>query len=137
MAGCALVIISTFISAFTPRDIGGFIGGRALVGIGQGLALPAGPVYIGELATAKDRGKIMSFWQMFYSVGSFLAYWINYACTEYTARLGDWDWKIVVIFQLLAPVLIICGIFFAPESPRWYADLLSSFSLNVTCTPEL
>ena len=90
-----------------------------MVGIGQGLALPAGPVYIGELATAEDRGKIMSFWQMFYSVGSFLAYWINYACTKYTDRLGDWDWRTVIIFQLMAPVLIIVGIYFAPETPRW------------------
>lgn len=61
----------------------------------------------------------MSFWQMFYSVGSFLAYWVNYACTKYPKRLGEWDWKMVVIFQLLMPVLILSQIFFIPESPRW------------------
>ena len=37
----------------------------------------AGPIYIGELAPAEIRGKIMSFWQMFYSVGSFIAYVIS------------------------------------------------------------
>lgn len=37
--------------------------------------LAAGPIYIGELAPPEIRGKIMSFWQMFYSVGSFIAYW--------------------------------------------------------------
>lgn len=56
---------------------------------------------------------------MNYSVGSFLAYWINYACTKNAAKLGDWDWKIVQIFQLLAPVLIIIAISFCPETPRW------------------
>ncbi len=56
---------------------------------------------------------------MNFSVGSFLAYWINYACTKNAAKLGEWSWRTVVIFQLLAPILIIIGTFFAPESPRW------------------
>lgn len=119
ITGCVVVIISTFISTFTPRNIGGFIAGRAIVGIGQGIALPAGPTYISEIAPADSRGKIMSFWQMNFSVGSFLAYWINYACSKNSAKLGDWDWKTVQLFQLLAPCLIISAIWFCPESPRW------------------
>ncbi|KAF2855362.1 general substrate transporter [Plenodomus tracheiphilus IPT5] len=119
IVGCMVVIISTFISTFTPRHIGGFIAGRAIVGIGQGIALPAGPTYISEIAPAESRGKIMSFWQMNFSVGSFLAYWINYACSKNSAKLGNWDWKTVQIFQLLAPTLIIIAISFCPESPRW------------------
>jgi hypothetical protein len=39
--------------------MGGFIAGRAIVGIGQGIALPAGPTYISETAPAESRGKIM------------------------------------------------------------------------------
>lgn len=61
----------------------------------------------------------MTFWQMFYSVGSFIAYWINYACSKNIEALGEWDWKMVVIFQLLMPVLILAQVFFIPESPRW------------------
>lgn len=57
--------------------------------------------------------------QISYSVGGFLVYWINYACTKKSTKLGYWDWKPVQIFQLLAPILIIIGIFFCPESPRW------------------
>jgi len=53
------------------------IAGRVFIGIGQGLALTAGSVYIGELAPQEIRGKIMTFWQMFYSVGSFIAYWVR------------------------------------------------------------
>lgn len=56
---------------------------------------------------------------MNFSVGSFLAYWINYACARNVEKLGDWDWKTVQIFQLLAPILIIITISFCPESPRW------------------
>ena len=62
----------------------------------------------------------MTFWQMFYSVGSFIAYWINFACQKHTETLHNWDWKMVVIFQLLMPVLILTQVFTIPETPRWY-----------------
>lgn len=62
----------------------------------------------------------MSFWQMFYSVGSFIAYWVNFACSKHRAELGEWDWRMVTIFQLLMPVLILSQVFFIPETPRWY-----------------
>ncbi|KAJ9630653.1 hypothetical protein H2203_001176 [Taxawa tesnikishii (nom. ined.)] len=119
--GAIMVIIATLIQTFAPRgNLGAFIGGRVIVGIGQGLALTAGPIYIGELAPPEIRGKIMSFWQMFYSVGSFIAYWVNYACSKHTKTLGEWDWRMVVIFQLLMPIVILAQVFFIPETPRWY-----------------
>lgn len=61
----------------------------------------------------------MTFWQLFYSVGSFIAYWINFACSKHVEELGEWDWKMVVIFQLMMPVLILLQVFFTPETPRW------------------
>ena len=119
--GCILVIIATFMQTFAPRGgIATFIGGRVLIGLGQGIALTAGPIYIGELAPPEIRGKIMSFWQMFYSVGSFIAYWIGYATKQHNKNLGEWDWKMVVIFQLLVPVTILSLVFFLPGTPRWY-----------------
>ncbi|CAI7632822.1 unnamed protein product [Penicillium bialowiezense] len=119
--GCVLVIVATFMQTFTPRhNLACFLAGRCIIGIGQGIALTAGPIYIGELAPAEIRGKIMTFWQMFYSVGSFICFWINFACTKHVARLGEWDWKMVVIFQLLVPVMILALLPTIPESPRWY-----------------
>ena len=64
------------------------------------------------------RGKVMSMWQTFYSVGAFIAYWVAYACTKHADVLGEWDWKMVVIFQMLVPLIIISQLPFLPESPR-------------------
>lgn len=76
--GCFVTIIATLMQTFTPHHkLGVFIAGRVVIGIGQGMALTAGPVYIGEVAPSEIRGHIMACWQMFYSVGSFIAYWIN------------------------------------------------------------
>jgi MFS family permease len=62
----------------------------------------------------------MSFWQMFYSVGSFIAYWVNFACSKHSIKLDEWDWRMVIIFQLLVPILILAQLWFIPETPRWY-----------------
>jgi MFS family permease len=89
-AGSVLVIIATFMQTFGPRhQIGVFIGGRVLVGMGQGVALTAGPAYINELSPPEIRGKIMSFWQMFYSVGSFIAYWVRLQQLQCMIYLSD------------------------------------------------
>lgn len=72
------------------------------------------------MAPPEIRGMIMSFWQMFYSVGSFIAYWVNYACQKHVTTLGEWDWRMVVIWQLLVPILIVAQVPFIPETPRWY-----------------
>lgn len=62
----------------------------------------------------------MGFWQLFYSVGSFIAYWIAFATGQNSESLGEWDWKLVVIFQILVPTIICTLLPFIPESPRWY-----------------
>ncbi|KAH8426067.1 putative MFS sugar transporter [Aspergillus melleus] len=119
--GCVLVIAATFMQTWSPRgNIACFLAGRCIIGVGQGIALTAGPIYIGELAPAEIRGKIMTFWQMFYSVGSFICFWVNYGCTEHKENLGEWDWKMVVIFQLLVPCLILALLPIIPGSPRWF-----------------
>lgn len=119
--GCFLTIIATFVQTFTPKgNIGCFIAGRVIIGFGQGLALTAGPIYIGELAPPEIRGKIMSFWQMFYSVGSFICFWVGYATSKHEKAVGEWEWKIVLLFQLLVPTIICILVPFIPETPRWY-----------------
>jgi len=62
----------------------------------------------------------MSFWQLFYSVGSFICFWVAYACSKHIEALGEWDWKMTVIFQILVPTIILALLPFMPGTPRWY-----------------
>lgn len=71
------------------------------------------------MAPPEIRGLIMAFWQTFYSFGALIAYLINYACSG-RKSLGEWDWRMVVIFQILVPIIIMIILPFQPESPRWY-----------------
>lgn len=121
MTGAFLVIVATFVQTFAPyHHLNAYLAGRFVVGLGQGVALPVGPVYISEVARNKVRGVMLSFWQLFYSVGSFIAFWIAYATSKHTRSLGEWDWKMILIFQILCPVIILALVPTIPESPRWY-----------------
>lgn len=62
----------------------------------------------------------MTFWQLFYSVGSFICFWIAYATNRNKESLGHWDWRLIVIFQVLVPVIVCILLPFQPESPRWW-----------------
>jgi MFS family permease len=62
VTGLTLVIVSSFIQAFAP-NMSAFIAGRLVMGLGQGFAIPTGPTYIAEIAPAKVRGRMMSFYQ--------------------------------------------------------------------------
>lgn len=136
--GSLLIIIGAILETFTTRHtLGMFIAGRAIVGLGQGIALSAGPSYIGEITPHKIRGIVMTFWQVSavavlrilifsnrfqvcYSIGLFFAFWINYACTKYINQLPkEWDWRILCIFQLLIPIYVLAVLPTLPGSPRW------------------
>src|SRR6185503_13333084 len=122
--GCMVTVVATFLQAFPPArgTLACFMVGRVFIGVGTAFAtskfatrqpvstvrqdpcqisdlylsaLAAGPIYIGEVTASDIRGKVMSFWQMFFSVGSFIAYWINFACARNRTSLGHWDWKMV------------------------------------------
>jgi MFS family permease len=67
--GSVLVIGATFMQTFSPHSMALYIVGRGIIGLGQGVALPAGATYLSEMAPTKIRGRALSTFQVFYSVG--------------------------------------------------------------------
>ncbi|KAJ5612231.1 MFS sugar transporter-like protein [Penicillium lagena] len=116
-AGSALVVVATFVMTFAP-NIAAFIGGRAIAGAGQGLAMPVGTIYIEELVYSRTRGRLMSIWQIFYGIGNKIATYIALGCV-YSPHLGIWQFRTVIIFQLFAPMVLLLALPFCPETPRW------------------
>jgi MFS family permease len=112
--GCLLVIVASFIQTFST-NVAGFMGGRVVLGIGQGIALSAGPILMGELCAPDIRGRMLSFWQLMYSVGALVTSYTAYG-VKLNASLGLWQWKIVTLVQAVIPFVTCCLIFFVPES---------------------
>ncbi|KAI9495271.1 sugar transporter [Zychaea mexicana] len=115
--GCVVVIVASLVQTFSS-NVETFIGGRIVLGLGQGIALPAGPVFMSEITPPEIRGRMLSFWQMMYSVGALVT---SYSAlgTQRSPWLGDWQWKSITLIQAAIPLACAVAIFFCPESPRW------------------
>ena len=97
---------------------------RIIGGVAFGAALVLAPMYIAEISTAENRGKLVSLQQLNIVFGFFAAFLSNYFFNKYTASettfLTDqnvWRWMLGV--ELIPAVCYFIFLFFVPKSPRW------------------
>jgi sugar porter (SP) family MFS transporter len=87
-------------------------GSRFVLGLGIGIASVMVPVYLAEMAPARERGTITSLNQYMIIIGTGLAGAVGYAL----AFVGSWRWMILIgVFPALA---LVIGMFFMPDTPR-------------------
>jgi sugar porter (SP) family MFS transporter len=89
---------------------------RLLLGIGMGCKASTVPIYAAENCPAAIRGGLVMSWQMWTAFGIFLGFSANLAV--YNA--GDISWRLQLGSAFIPAVPLIIGIFYCPESPRWY-----------------
>ena len=117
--GCALCKGFTDLVAY--RIIGGF---------GIGIVSIVSPIYISEVSPAHVRGTMVSFYQLFITIGFLLAYLVNFLILRH-ARLEAGDpalsvrmfndeyWRGMLGCETIPDLIFLLVIFFIPESPRW------------------
>ncbi|KAH7372043.1 hypothetical protein BKA66DRAFT_423365, partial [Pyrenochaeta sp. MPI-SDFR-AT-0127] len=89
---------------------------RILMGIGMGLKGSTVPIFAAENSPAQIRGALVMSWQMWTAFGIFLGYCAN--LVVYQVPIIAWRLQIGSAFIPAVPLTI--GIYFCPESPRWY-----------------
>ncbi|KAF9730957.1 hypothetical protein PMIN02_012201 [Paraphaeosphaeria minitans] len=95
--------------------------GRAIAGLGIGASSLTVPVYIAEVAPPSIRGRLVGIFEIASQGGGMLGFWINYA-TDQTINVNNKaQWVIPLSLQLVPGVLLVSGMFWCPESPRWLA----------------
>jgi len=101
------------IGAGLAPDVVTIIVFRVVMGLAVGAASVTVPVYLSEIAPARDRGRLSGLNQLMISSGILLAYLVNLALSP----IGAWRW----MFALAAvpSVAMFIGAYFQPESPRW------------------
>ncbi len=104
---------------------------RFIGGIGIGLASNVVPLYIGEIAPAKSRGRLITYYQFALTFGILVAYLTNAGLLDYSlahTRTGDgWFgvattnevWRAMIGLGAVPAVFFLFGMFMVPESPRW------------------
>ncbi len=110
-----IFFVSSLGAAFAP-GVYSFMFFRFLGGLSIGASSVVAPVYISEIAPAKDRGKMVIAFQLNIVAGILLAYVFNYFLRGVGGE-NDWRWMlgIVAIPSLIFSLLML----FTPESPRW------------------
>ena len=88
--------------------------GRIVEGTGVGCASFSCPLYASEIAPTKLRGMLSGFMIMALVSGLFAANVANFFL-----RNHKWGWRLSNGIILIVPLIIIVGIFFCPETPRW------------------
>jgi sugar porter (SP) family MFS transporter len=93
--------------------------GRVVVGTAIGIASFTAPLYISEISPADVRGKLVSLNQLMITIGIVCSYLADYGLAD----MRGWRW----MFGLAAipAAILLLGLLFVPESPRWYMRQLS------------
>ena len=96
---------------------------RIIGGIGVGLASAISPMYIGELAPADIRGRLVSINQFAIIFGMLVVYFVNWGIAngkplEWINTIG---WRWMFASEAIPAVFFGIFLFFVPETPRYLA----------------
>lgn len=114
MIGAILFVIGSLGSALavSPEML---IVMRVLLGLAIGIASYTAPLYLSEIAPENIRGSMISMYQLMITIGILVAYISDTLFSYY----GLWRWMLGVI--TIPAVILLIGVFFLPDSPRWLA----------------
>src|SRR5690554_4363839 len=96
---------------------------RIIGGIGVGLASAISPVYIGEIAPANIRGRLVSLNQFAIIFGMLVVYFVNWGIAngqplEWINSIG---WRYMFLSEAIPAAIFGLLLFFVPETPRYLA----------------
>ena len=109
-----LFLFSALGSAFA-NDPYVFAAFRFIGGLGVGASTIAAPAYISEIAPAKDRGRLVAFYQFNIVLGILMAFLSNYLLND----VGENSWRWMMGVQAIPSVIYVLLIISIPKSPRW------------------
>lgn len=89
---------------------------RLLLGVGMGAKASTVPIFAAENSPASIRGALVMSWQMWTAFGIFLGFCANLVVAD-VPKIG---WRLQFGSAFIPAVPLVLGIYFCPESPRWY-----------------
>ncbi|KAJ3284725.1 hypothetical protein HK104_009806 [Borealophlyctis nickersoniae] len=113
--GAVVVAAGTLLMGFA-NEVPMLLAGRFLAGFGVVITTSSAPAYIIELCHPAYRGRIGGMYNTLWFVGNMAASWVAYGTQKWE---GDMAWKLPIWAQLLPPAIMLLGLPFMPESPRW------------------
>jgi sugar porter (SP) family MFS transporter len=112
-----LYLLSALGSALAP-DPYIFSFCRFIGGVGVGASSVAAPIYISEISSAKNRGKLVALYQFNIVFGIFIAFISNYLLKGVG---GASDWRFMLGVEAIPALAYSLMVLRVPNSPRWLA----------------
>ncbi|KAL9058952.1 MAG: hypothetical protein Q9162_001510 [Coniocarpon cinnabarinum] len=97
-------------------QLGQFIVGRIVMGVGNGFNTSTIPTYQAECSKTSNRGLLICIEGGIIAFGTLIAYWIDYGCSYGSA---DLSWRFPISFQCIFGLIVAIPMIWLPESPRW------------------
>lgn len=96
---------------------------RVIGGIGVGLASAICPMYIGEVAPADIRGRLVSINQFAIIFGMLVVYFVNWgiAAGKPIEYINETGWRLMFASEAIPALIFGLLLFFVPETPRYLA----------------
>ncbi|RWA13939.1 hypothetical protein EKO27_g1149 [Xylaria grammica] len=113
--GGIIIIIGTAIIA-SSSTIPQFVVGRFVLGLGIATMTVSAPAYAIEISPPHWRGRATGFYNCGWFGGSIPAAAIVFG-TEFIQ--SHWAWRVPLILQAFACVIVMFTVWLIPESPRW------------------
>jgi len=94
---------------------------RIIGGLAIGIASMNAPMYIAEIAPAKKRGNLVTFYQLAIVIGFFVVFLATYFIgSELTDSQNiSYGWRQMFWSEMIPAFLFLGLLFFVPKSPRW------------------
>jgi len=89
---------------------------RFIGGLGVGASSVTAPIYISEISSAKNRGRLVAMFQFNVVLGILVSYLSNYVIG---ITVGDHSWRLMLGIMVIPSILFFILLRFVPESPRW------------------
>ncbi|KAF7880349.1 uncharacterized protein EAF02_007195 [Botrytis sinoallii] len=113
--GAGVIIVGAIVQA-TSQNLGAFMIGRFMLGVGAAMGPSSALPYVSEMAHPSFRGAMTGVYTTFYFVGAIPGTFIPYA-TSYIH--GSQAWRIPLWLQMNFSGIVFILVLFLPESPRW------------------
>lgn len=118
--GCVVLIVGGALCSGAV-NMGMFLAGRFIAGVGAAILACVVPIYQAEVSTAETRGAMVAITGIMYAVGYSLAGWLGFACYHIPASspYTSFAWRFPLAFQITFPIIVLLGSSLIPFSPRW------------------
>ncbi|KAF7553593.1 hypothetical protein G7Z17_g3521 [Cylindrodendrum hubeiense] len=115
VVGCTVMLLAVGLQT-GARSFGMFVAARLILGFGDSIVLGSAPLLIAEIAHPQDRAVLVTLSGASYHSGAFIASWVTYGTLQIKS---DWSWRLPSLLQGIFTVVILVGVWWMPESPRW------------------